>query len=106
MGEPTMTRRRDANASRDSVVETEWPGCTELFLADVEKLSALPPEQVHQPLLTLVRARKAIGDAIIACSHARRLYPESKAVQDRLESIAATLREEQKRFPLTFIGTR
>ena len=100
-----MTRRNDANVSRDSVIETEWPACTKSYLADVEKLSTIDPDTVRQPLLALVRARKAINDAAIACGFARRLFPENKPTQDRLESIAAVLREEQKRFPLTFLGT-
>ena len=94
------TGKRDSDATTH-----EWPAVTTSLLADHERLDAThDPSQINQPLFALIRARKAIGDARLALHKARLLFKDNILVSDRLESIAAQLSEEMRRYPVSIVG--
>lgn len=82
----------------------DWPIASATELADHEKLEAsYSPEQLNQPVFALIRARKALNDAIIAVSNASRKCSEKHNVRDRLVSIGSELKQQHARFPLTIV---
>lgn len=90
--------------TRDSdVTVSDWPVTTRALLADYKKLSAMPEDQVNQPLLALIKARKAIMDARLACQHARRFYKTKESVYSRLLEFSGTLEVMHNAFPLTLL---
>lgn len=103
-----MNNPKAASYTRDSeIAETEWPPVTRSILAEHERLEeSHTHEQINQPLFALVRARKAVNDARLACLYARKLHlPEKSArLRDRLESISENIKLEMDRFPLTIVG--
>ncbi len=104
MSKPLMVSPHAASYTRDSdVTDTPYPVVTRSLLADHEKLEAHhTPEQINQPLFALIKARKALSDAHIACNCAKR-KSESYAVTSRLNQIMAMLRSLHEEFPLTIL---
>lgn len=87
-----------------TITPTEWPATTESILASIESCAARDGEAtVNEGILCLVRARKALNDARLACLFARRFHAGRIDVRQRLESIAAQLKLEHNRFPLTIL---
>lgn len=88
-----------------SITDIAWPGVTRTMLADFERNAATyDPSEVNQEILHLIRARKAIGDAIIKCGAAARHVPDSHGeVIERLAELSQGLRDIHDRFPLTVL---
>ncbi len=105
MSKPLMISPRAASHTRDSdVTVTPFPVVTRSLLADHEKLArSHTPEQVNQPLFALIRARKALNDARLACQAARALNASNDAVVLHLSAFMQTLGEMNERFPLTIL---
>jgi len=95
-----------ASATRHTEIQhTEWPPVTASLLQDHERLAAThDPSQINQPIFALVRARKALMDAILACRFAAKQWEAKPEVRDRLLSIASEVRLSHSRFPLSIIG--
>ncbi len=99
-----MVSPHAANVTKDSdVTAAEWPVVTKSLLADSARLGTLPASEVNQPLLALMRARKAIADAMLSCQFSKRLNPTKPAVRERLDELTNELRELHARFPLTIL---
>lgn len=104
---PSMTRRRDQR--NHNVIGRPFPVATRDMLADALHLTTThTADQINQPLLALILARKAINDARLACSAAKRQWPgdslSATAVRDRLDEIMETLRETMEQVPLSIVG--
>jgi len=94
-----------ASVTRDSdVTESPWPVVTKSLLADHEKLEAShEPDQINQGVFSLIRARKAINDALLAVQFCKRLHKEDSATFGRLIALTERLGECHKDFPLTIL---
>lgn len=94
-----------ASVTRDSdITETPFPVVTKSLLADHEKLEAShAPDQINQGVFALIRARKAINDALLAVQFSKRIYKEDSATNSRLAALAERLAECHKDFPLTIL---
>jgi hypothetical protein len=107
MSEPFIQSPRASSHTRDSdITITPWPVVTRSLLADHDKLAAShDPSQINQPLFALIRARKAIGDARLACLFAKRLYvhADKPELLERLTQVAAALEAVHTAFPLTIL---
>lgn len=95
----STTRRRDQR-SHDISTADPFPLVTRSLLADSARLSAAPTTSVSQPLLSLILARKAINDAVIACNAAKRLHPGNLPIRARLDAVMSTLTAQIGEMPL------
>ena len=98
-----MTRRRDASFTKNNEwPDRLWPVATKSLLADHQKLEHNhEPAEINQPLFALIKARKAVNDAMIACAYARRLNSNLPKTVRRLDSLVRSLRTAHDRFPLS-----
>ena len=84
------------------ITTTDWPRTTRSIL---EYMGSLPPDSApgdcNLQVLALVRARKAIMDARLACRSAAKEWREKHpAVAERLEELSVSMLEAHNRFPL------
>lgn len=96
-----------ASQTRDTeIMETEWPLATTSQLADSLKTEArYKPEEINQGVHKLIMARKAIGDARLACAAAIKEH-KREDVKTRLREVMSELDAAMKRLPLTVLETR
>jgi hypothetical protein len=94
-----------ASHTRDSdITESPWPCVTKSLLADHEKLEAShTPEQINQGVFALIRARKAVHDALLSVCFCQRLHREDGATHGRLAALAERLTACHADFPLTIL---
>lgn len=84
--------------------DTQWPVVTRSLLADMERIAAAHEEsQVNQGVLALVRARKAIHDAVLSLRAAERQYVNNSPVKDRLERVRWDMLKAHDTLPLTIL---
>jgi len=102
---PDMIRRRDASYTRDDVTSSKFPIVTFDQLADAIRVQETHrAEDINQPMMSLILARKAIGDAVIACHHAARMNQTKLWVSDRLSILGKQLEVVMESFPLEIKG--
>lgn len=88
----------------NSLIESEWPTASLTELRDHERMErAHLPDQINQPLFALIKARKALYDAKLSISAAKRWFGDKENVRERLDSISAAIEREHDRFPLTVL---
>ena len=105
MPEPLMRNPYAASKRWSDVQNTEWPATTFASAPEIDRWETLPEEEVNQHILTLLRARKNIYDAMVTCRRAaERWQGKRQDVFERLSSIATALKVEHSRFPLSFLG--
>jgi hypothetical protein len=95
---------KNRNPHGSNIITTEWPLVTRSQLQsaiNVQKFHT--PDQINQRIMSLIMARKAIGDAVIACNAASHYYSDTD-VGRRLSSIMEYLKLVTEYFPLTIKG--
>lgn len=86
-----------------SFTTSQFPVVTFSILADHEKLERCCNEsEINQAVFSLIKARKAINDARLAVSAAKRRQTKQPAI-DRLTEISNALTEAHDNFPLTIL---
>lgn len=88
-----------------SITDIPWPGVTRTMLAVFERNAATYDQcEINQEILYLIRARKAIGDAALACRAATRRVPVTHPkVVARLAELIEALNAVHDQFPLTVL---
>ena len=87
-----------------SFTTNAYPIVTRSLLADIERIAATHQEsQVNQGVLSLIRARKAINDALLAVRAATKHYPKNEMVRNDLERIGMELKAAHDDLPLTIL---
>lgn len=102
---PFIQSPHAATVTKDSdVTMTEWPVVTASLLESHQKMIATyKPPELNQPIFALMRARKALHDALLSVQFARRLYDKGTPVAERLDSMITALKSEHVNFPLTML---
>lgn len=92
------------SGKRDSdVMTTDWPIATKDLLRDFQRLEASHrQDELRRDIFSLIAARKALGDARIAVSAAKR-FQKDAAVIRRLDELLVSLAAELEDFPLTVV---
>jgi hypothetical protein len=101
---PPVLRRAASFTRENEWASHPWPTATHSLLQDYIHLETNHSiDEINQPLFSLIKARKAINDAFIACSAARRLNTRNPKVSKRLQSLSRKLSKLHTDFPLSLI---